>query len=193
MACPTAREFPSKAFEGIPPSGMHGEACKRIEHPGRLYRVGGLVATRVQDFESFYRENFRRVLRATSLTVGSVQEAYDITQEAFARTWAAWSRVGESDRALGFTLKVAANLSMSHLRRLIRHRRILPFLAERNESEGVSTRADTSLAVRSAVAALPPRQRWAVTLCHLLGYPVDEAASMEATAWLRDPKEGQTG
>jgi DNA-directed RNA polymerase specialized sigma24 family protein len=80
-------------------------------------------------FEVFYAEHFERVARVAFPLVDSREEAFDITQEAFLRTWAQWSRLGVSDRDLWrFTMRVAVNLATSRLRRVIRFRHRIPRL-----------------------------------------------------------------
>ena len=128
-------------------------------------------------FEAFYLAHFDRVARAAYVVVGVAEDAFDIAQESFARTWESWDKLMERDDPLFFTLRVAANLSSSHLRRVITLRRLLAFLRGGNTIEHTADRTDT-LAVRSALAALPVQQRWAAVLCDMLGYRSEPAASI---------------
>jgi RNA polymerase sigma-70 factor, ECF subfamily len=126
-------------------------------------------------FEEFYRAHFDMVVRATYVVVGDREEAFDIAQEAFARTWGRWGEVGERERPLLFTLAVARNLARSQLRRLIRGRHALSSVAH-PDPEWEDDRTLTALAVRDVLRRLPTRQRWALVVSDLLGLPSEEAA-----------------
>jgi RNA polymerase sigma-70 factor (ECF subfamily) len=126
-------------------------------------------------FEEFYRANFDMVVRATYVVVGDREEAFDIAQEAFARTWARWGAVGARERPLLFTLAVARNLARSQLRRLIRGRHALSSVAH-PDPLWEDDRTLGALAVRDALSRLPGRQRWALVASDLLGLPSEEAA-----------------
>jgi RNA polymerase sigma factor (sigma-70 family) len=128
-----------------------------------------------QGFEDFYETNFSTVARAVRLTVNGPDEAADIAQEAFVRTWAHWGRIGRREKPVLFTLRVARNLATSRVRQLIRYRRAIARLHTAGDrppdvSPGVG------MEVREALAELPHRQRWAVVLCDLVGLSSPEAA-----------------
>lgn len=129
-------------------------------------------------FKDFYLAQFHRVARAVYLVVEDAEEARDITQEAFARTWAEWDRFTGQPDPVGFTLRVAANLSRSHLRRVITLRRILPRLRARSQPVDEEAEVVLRMTVRRAVAGLPPRQQLALMLCDLLDYNSEEAGSI---------------
>lgn len=130
-----------------------------------------------EEFEDFYLENFDRVARSVYLVVGTSEDAFDLTQESFARTWGAWNRIAKREHPIFFTLRVAANLSRSHLRRVLTLRRILPKLPVQGEGEDIIASAELSLMARKAIRELPPRQRWAIVLCGVVGLTASEAAS----------------
>ncbi len=69
------------------------------------------------DFEVFYRAHFDTVAGAVFLMLGDREEAFDVTQEVFTRTWLAWGHVQKHERPEAFPFRVAMNLSKSHLRR----------------------------------------------------------------------------
>jgi RNA polymerase sigma-70 factor, ECF subfamily len=125
-------------------------------------------------FEDFYERSFEAVARAVMLAVGDREDARDLTQEAFVRTWARW---GQLRQPLLFTLKAARNLATSRIRRLIRERAAIPRLWE---AEPDSADGGASLSVRAALAGLPDRQRWAVVLCDFLQMSSTEAAPILA-------------
>jgi RNA polymerase sigma-70 factor, ECF subfamily len=131
------------------------------------------------DFERFYVEQFGRVTRAAYLVLGSREEAFDVAQEAFARTWREWERVGRREEPLFFTLRVARNLSISRLRRW-RTIACMPPLTV--EAAPTTDQVEVRVAVRSAIRDLPPRQRWAVVLSDLLDLSSEHAAKVVGVA-----------
>lgn len=138
--------------------------------PGAVPRDG-------PSFEDVYRAMFDRVVRAVYVVIGNRGDALDLTQDAFARVWAAWDRVRRMERPDAFVLRVAVNLSRSHARRQAVLGRLLPLLMGRGglaPNEPVETRLD----ILEALATLPYRQRWAVVLCDLEGFTSEEASSV---------------
>jgi RNA polymerase sigma-70 factor, ECF subfamily len=131
-----------------------------------------------REFHEFYLAHFERVVRAVYVVLGSSDEAHDIAQEAFARTWSDWGRISKRDEPIAFTLRVAANLSKSFLRRVITLRRLLGKLGPIADPGDSSTASELRVTVRRAIAGLPPRQRWVLVLCDLLDYSSEEAGAI---------------
>jgi len=129
------------------------------------------------EFEGFYREAFPRVARFAMTLCLSEEEAFALTQEAFARTWAAWDRARLADEPALFAMKVAANLAFSWTRRRKRLRTLLPKLAS-PETEDTTSRSDTRLMLRAAIRSLPKKERMAVVLSYLGDLPSDQVAEI---------------
>lgn len=130
-------------------------------------------------FEVFYAEHFEQVARALVPIVDSREEAIDVAQEAFLRTWLQWPRLDASDRdPWRFTLRVAVNLATSQLRRAIRLRHRIPRLLVREQSPSAEEVAATHVDVIQVLRRLPARQRSAIVLCDGLGFGSAEAASL---------------
>jgi RNA polymerase sigma-70 factor (ECF subfamily) len=130
-----------------------------------------------ESFAQFYLENFERVARAAYLVVGREDEAFDLAQEAFVRTWARWDRVAAYDNPQAFTLRVTRNLSLSHVRALLRYTK-LSFLRSRLVKGETSGDVSQEVIVRSLLRQISPRQRWAVVLCDFAGFTSGEAAEI---------------
>ena len=150
-------------------------------------------------FEDFFEAERGRLFRALLLITHDTGDAEDLMQEAFVRMWERWDRVGALDDPVGYLFKTALNLRRSALRRAMTAaaRSIRPPV-EGDLLEGVLERDD---AMRS-LALLTERQRAAIVVTELLGYPSDEAGSIlgiragtvrmlasQARATLRDQKE----
>lgn len=129
------------------------------------------------EFEGFYRDAFPRVARFSMALCLSKDEAFDLTQEAFARTWAAWDRARSADEPAWFTMKIAANLAFSSTRRRRRLRTLLPKLISR-EAEDPTSRSDTRLMLRAAIRSLPKKERMAVVLSYLGDLPSNQVADI---------------
>jgi RNA polymerase sigma factor (sigma-70 family) len=72
-------------------------------------------------FEDLFSREYPRLVRALYLICGSLADAEDLAQEALARAYERWERVGRMDAPVGYVYRVAINLH----RRAQRRARIL--------------------------------------------------------------------
>jgi RNA polymerase sigma-70 factor (ECF subfamily) len=124
---------------------------------------------READFRSFYQREFGRVYRATYVACGGKENSEDATQEAFARAFERWARLGSQPWAVGWVIKTAINIA----RRASRRRKppVEPPVPPAEPS-------DRAIDLWRAVGALPDRQREAVVFYYLADLPVVEVASL---------------
>ena len=112
-----------------------------------------------------YRVGFR--------ILGDRHDAQDLTQEALARAYARWSRVGPYDEA--WITRVATNLALGHVRAQQRAARRRP------DPAPPSAAPETVVAQRrelvALLQALPKRQREVVALRYLADLPEAEVAA----------------
>ena len=133
------------------------------------------VQTKVLDFESFFRAEYRSLSQALLLLVGDAFEAEEIAQETMTRVLERWDRVSTMDSPAGYAYRTALNLQRKRIRRLaVRARR--RFVAVRVEDFGPE--ADDRHDVRRALVALPEGQREALILVDWLGMDAQEAADV---------------
>jgi RNA polymerase sigma factor (sigma-70 family) len=123
------------------------------------------------DFVELYRSTYPRLVAALRAAGVPGGEADDVAQEAFARTWARWSRVRMGSNPAGYAYRIAFRLLGRRLRRPVT-------LGRPAQEEDWESAAAADLAVRAAVAAMPIRRRSCVALCLLLGFSDREAARM---------------
>lgn len=123
-------------------------------------------------FETFFEAEHARLLRALFLVTGNVEEAEEVTQDAFVALWERWERVGVMEDPTGYLFRTALNRFRSRRRRAARAAR--KFLG-RVEGKDAFAQADERDALARALAALPARQRAAIVLTELLGYSSEEA------------------
>jgi len=135
----------------------------------------GSDATAAEDFCAALHP---RILGMLTLLVGDADVAQDLTQETLGRVWARWSEVREMSNPHAWAHQVALNLARSRWRRVAAERRA------RSRMEGMAAApaegADVAdvLAVRTAVSALPRRQRTTLVLRYWSDLSVEETAQL---------------
>ena len=130
------------------------------------------------------RDEHPRLVGLVALYVGNRAVAEDLAQETLIRLHQHWPRVRMMDSPHGWLCGVAVNLARSWWRRRYAEHR-----ANRRHQAGCAPdgeaapgrgddppEPDTVLAVRAAVAGLPPRQRAALVLRFYAGLSVAETA-----------------
>ncbi len=125
-----------------------------------------------EDFDEFYAATHQRTVQQVYALLGDLEEARDVTQEAYAKAWDDWSRVGAMADPQAWVRTVAwrrgAN-RLRHLRVAARHRLL--------RSPPPATRPHLStLVLVDALRRLPPDQRRALVLHYLVDLPVEQVA-----------------
>ncbi|MER7281485.1 sigma-70 family RNA polymerase sigma factor [Dactylosporangium sp. NPDC000244] len=125
-------------------------------------------------FAEFYAVQFRQIAAQLSVYLGDLDEARDVTQEAFVRAWQRWDRIAGYEEPAVWVRRVAWNLGTSRLRRwrVARRHQVLEVVAP------VPGPEPHAVAIRAALAGLPDGQRRAVVLHYLVGLPVAEVADV---------------
>ena len=125
----------------------------------------------------FCRREHARLVGTLTLYTGDAYLAEEIAQEALARACRNWERIKDYDSPGGWTHRVALNLAGSHFRRRAYERRARERLAARTPVAHHDPDTAVNVAVRDAVAALPPRQRTALVLRYFSDLSVAEVAA----------------
>lgn len=126
-------------------------------------------------FEEFFVGERAELYASLCLVTRNRHEAEELTQEAFVKVLERWDRVSGVDDPRGYLYRTAMNAFRSRYRRaLLAAKRGLGVTPADREISAIDDRDAT---VR-ALAKLSPRQRAAVVLTDLLGFPSKEAASM---------------
>ena len=129
-------------------------------------------------FAVLYAEQSARVRRALVLAGADLETAADVTQEAFARTYARWRRVRTGTNPAGYVFRVAF--------RELRRRGRLPDEPDGDEAAGwepspghgpeeqalARVAADVALL---AISCMPPRRRACALLVLAAGLTAEEA------------------
>jgi RNA polymerase sigma-70 factor, ECF subfamily len=128
---------------------------------------------RPDDFEEFFKAEYRRLGKALYVLTDDAYEADDLAQEAFVRVFERWGTVRAMASPVGYLYRVALNLHRSRLRRLFaraRWRRTQPQPSDPLLAVEAKDEVDRYL------SRLSGGQREAVILVEWLGEPVEEAA-----------------
>ena len=128
-------------------------------------------------FQEFYEANYGRIVAMATAVLGDRHEAEDVAQEAFARAFSRWSRLGEYDLPEAWVRQVALRIAIDSGRRLRRSLRVIAALAA--QRRGPEPETGDSLALTrlgSALRRLPMREREVVVLHYLADLPVDAIA-----------------
>jgi RNA polymerase sigma-70 factor, ECF subfamily len=124
------------------------------------------------DFDAFIEQEHDRLFRALYFVTGSREDAEDLSQEAFLKLWERWDSIETIHDPTAYLFRIALNgFRMRRRRAGMAIRRVLP-LEEPDRFAEVEARAD----VRRLLLRLTPRQRTALLLVDLLGYPSEQAA-----------------
>lgn len=127
--------------------------------------------------ERFCAAAWRPLVSAVAHHCGDVHLAEELVQEALVRACRRWTEVSQLASPIGWTYRVAVNLSTSAWRRRQAEQRAR---ARHGVADDRHEDVDTSerLAVRDALAALTPRQREAVVMRYFLDLSAEQVAAV---------------
>jgi RNA polymerase sigma-70 factor (sigma-E family) len=149
------------------------------DHTVRLEGVArslGVEVERNEDVTAFCRRLHSRLVGALGLHCGDRRVAEELAQETLARVWERWPTVRAADSPEAWTFRVAFNLANSRLRRHAAEKRAYGRMTARRNVPDTPSTAD-AIAVREAVASLPPRQRAVIVLRYFADCSVEDTAT----------------
>jgi RNA polymerase sigma-70 factor, ECF subfamily len=124
-------------------------------------------------FDTFFEEEHERLFKALYFVTGNRQDAEELMQDAFLSLWERWGEIGQIADPTGYLFRVALNgYRMRRRRAAMAVRKVVPIPERRDEFLEAEMRAD----VRKLLLEVSPRQRAALLLVDLLGYPSEQAA-----------------
>jgi RNA polymerase sigma-70 factor (sigma-E family) len=130
------------------------------QHPERLSEGPDTVAT---EFSRFVAESSSRLLRTAWLLTSHREHAQDLTQLAFAKTFAAWRRV-RFDDAEAYARRVMVNSYIDWWRRAPWREQLTERIPERGSFPDHAQAVDERAALATALAQLTKRERTIVVL-----------------------------
>src|SRR6185436_4036877 len=124
-------------------------------------------------FDVFFEEEGDRLFQALYFVTGNTHDAEELTQEAFLKLWERWGEIDRIDDPTAYLFRVALNAFRRRRRRAtMAVRKLMPTAEPRDAFLEVEMRAD----VRQLLLGVTDRQRAALLLVDLLGYPSEQAA-----------------
>jgi RNA polymerase sigma-70 factor (ECF subfamily) len=146
-----------------------------MEHSEATWTGVAEVVSSGPSFEDFFELEQERLLRVLWMVTGSLQEAEDIVQDTFIRVWERWPRVSAMESPTGYLHHAAMNIFRNRYRRARLELRKTLTAAPPDDA---FASAEDRISVSSALRRLTSKQRAALVLTDLLGYPADEAGRM---------------
>jgi RNA polymerase sigma-70 factor (ECF subfamily) len=177
----TAQDFLVRLVCILPAQRVHAQMSESVP-PGRVPEVTitgapqhGMAGGGSLGFETFFETEVVRLYRALCLVTRDPYEAEELTQEAFVRVLERWDRVSIMENPSGYLYRTAMNAFRKTRRRAqVATRRALGI---EPSADSIATIDGDDVAMR-ALATLTERQRAAVVLTDLLGYPSAEAGAI---------------
>lgn len=123
-----------------------------------------------ESFEDSFARLFDVAMRPAMRILGDVAQAEDVAAEVLARTYADWRRLGGQPWLEAWTVRVATNLAIDHVRR---SKRPVPAVEVRSSGE-----LEVRLDLATAIARLPRRQREAVSLRYFADLSEQDVAAL---------------
>lgn len=159
---PPSRRVPQTSS----PSRVHHvemSAPLRIAWPGR-------AASLAAAFETFFEQSYQRVVGLVALVTGDPALAEDAVQDAYARAYSRWGRVGRLDRPDLWVFRVASRIAIDRWRKE-RHEAAL-----HADLEAATGNDIERLWIQWGLTGLSPMQRTTFILRHIQGLSVKQVA-----------------
>lgn len=145
---------------------------------GERVRVGDVPVVRgVEDFERFFRSEYRAILGLAIVLSGSRSAGEELTQDAFLVTFREWERVGRLDNPGAWVRRIVANRSVSRFRRAAAETKALFRLSSETRRESL-LELDDGLDVWREIRRLPRRQAQVIALTYLDDLPRSAVAEI---------------
>jgi RNA polymerase sigma-70 factor (sigma-E family) len=124
-------------------------------------------------FEDFYQSTRHRTVTVLYALGGDLHEAQDAAQEAYARAWQRWDRIGGYDDPEAWVRTVGHRLLMNRWRKI---RNGFAAYRRHGPADPTAGPSEDGVALVTALRRLPADQRTAIVLHHLLDLPVADVA-----------------
>jgi RNA polymerase sigma factor (sigma-70 family) len=137
------------------------------------------VGTPPLDFAEFYRRSADECLRTVLVSVGDLEEAQDLVDEAFARAWASWRTVSRHPAPVAWVVRTALNANISRWRRRRREVSVPdPGTVADPPMVGGAVGSPIDPRIMTALMRLPARQRQVVALRLILDLDTGRTAEV---------------
>jgi RNA polymerase sigma-70 factor (ECF subfamily) len=123
------------------------------------------------DFDAFYAATSGRLVGHAYAMCGSLAEAEDAVQEAFARAWRSWSSVSRYQDPEGWVRTIAFRIAISSWRKAVNR---LAAQRRSGRPDDVPGMSPDRVALVAAIQTINPDQRRALVLHYVVGLSVEE-------------------
>lgn len=131
-----------------------------------------------EEFSAFVAQRAHTLLKAAYALTGDQHAAQDLVQTALAKAFVRWRRItGEAEP---YVRRIIYHDFVSIWRRRRRHEIVVARPPEPRRAGVADDDADTRIALRQALLALPPRQRAVIVLRYLEDRSIEETAAILA-------------
>lgn len=132
------------------------------------------------EYGDFALSAWPRLYRTAVMIVGDRQLAEDLVQSALAKTYVAWPRLREPDKALAYTRRAMVNVARDWFRKRSWTNESTADLAAHDRTSGGDHAADLvdRVTIDELLRTLPLGQRSVVALRFLEDLPVQETADL---------------
>jgi RNA polymerase sigma factor (sigma-70 family) len=124
-------------------------------------------------FAEFFSAEYPGLVRGLWLLTADLAESEELAQEAMARAYERWDRIGRMDSPGGYVYRTAVNLNRKRLRHLAVRARGLLAIGPRDD---LLQQMDIGPDLTEAIASLPRGQREAFMFIEWFGMNSEEAA-----------------
>jgi RNA polymerase sigma-70 factor (ECF subfamily) len=124
------------------------------------------VVRRSEDFDVFYRSEYRQVLGLAIVLSGNRSAAEELTQDAFLAAYKSWDHVGPMDNPGAWVRRLVANRSVSRFRRMTTEARALMRIGQPT-TDASAAATEAAIDIWHEVRALPKRQAQVIALTYL--------------------------
>lgn len=140
--------------------------------------AGAVPRERDAAVTALFAAHYRRLVGIARLLVDDTATAEDVVQDAFVGVYARWPWIRDKSSAVGYLETSVVNGARSNLRRRRTARLLqLPTSPDEPSAEATAVVAESSRALRHALAALPLRQRQVLVLRFYLDRPEADIAA----------------
>ncbi|MFN8192480.1 MAG: SigE family RNA polymerase sigma factor [Nocardioidaceae bacterium] len=131
-----------------------------------------------EDFSAFFEATWPRLFRTTYAVAGTVEDAEEALQTAFARAYATWGRISRLEHPAAYVRRMAVNEALSGHRRSSRRTASLGELLDPRTPTDDSDVHVAGMDVWAAVSSLPRKQRAVLVLRYYEGLSEAEIAEV---------------
>jgi RNA polymerase sigma-70 factor (ECF subfamily) len=133
----------------------------------------------IDAFDELVAQHQKRVFALAYRLLGNAEDAADVQQETFIRTWSSLKSFNHQAAFTTWLHRITVNMCLSYRRGKGKRGRCVSLAEEQMQTADTpGVEVETSLAVRDALSLLPPRNRALLVLREVEGRSIEEIAEI---------------